>query len=134
MKKETLVQVFSCEFYDIFKNAFFYRTLPWLLLSLNCWLRTGIWLFRKSLLNYLKQALEKENVNFSPSQMNQMVHYYSEFCFASLKGCGMFFWLWKSFYVPCFCQSLFYGVEMCHIKDYYHTHIFLTPPPPFCDS
>ena len=27
-KKETLAQVFSCEFYEISKNAFFYRTPP----------------------------------------------------------------------------------------------------------
>ena len=26
IKKETLVQVFSCEFCEIFKNTFFYRT------------------------------------------------------------------------------------------------------------
>ena len=26
LKKETLEQVFSCEFYDIFKNTFFHRT------------------------------------------------------------------------------------------------------------
>ena len=28
IKKETLAQVFSCEFCKIFKNAFFYRTHP----------------------------------------------------------------------------------------------------------
>ena len=28
IKKETLAQVFSCEFYKIFKNTFFYRTPP----------------------------------------------------------------------------------------------------------
>ena len=28
LKKETLVQVFSCEFCEIFKNTFFYRTPP----------------------------------------------------------------------------------------------------------
>ena len=28
IKKETLAQVFSCKFYEIFKNTFFYRTLP----------------------------------------------------------------------------------------------------------
>ena len=27
-KKETLAQVFSCEFYEISKNTFFYRTPP----------------------------------------------------------------------------------------------------------
>ena len=32
IKKETLVQVFSCGFCEIFKNIFFYRTLRWLLL------------------------------------------------------------------------------------------------------
>ena len=26
IKKETLTQVFSCEFFEIFKNTFFYRT------------------------------------------------------------------------------------------------------------
>ena len=26
IKKETLAQMFSCEFYEIYKNAFFYRT------------------------------------------------------------------------------------------------------------
>ena len=28
IKKETLAQVFSCEFSEISKNTFFYRTLP----------------------------------------------------------------------------------------------------------
>ena len=28
IKKEILAQVFSCEFCEIFKNNFFYRTLP----------------------------------------------------------------------------------------------------------
>ena len=28
IKKETLAQVFSYEFYEIFKNIFFYRTPP----------------------------------------------------------------------------------------------------------
>ena len=28
LKKETLAQVFSCEFCEISKNTFFYRTLP----------------------------------------------------------------------------------------------------------
>ena len=28
IKKETLTQVFSCEICEIFKNTFFYRTLP----------------------------------------------------------------------------------------------------------
>ena len=28
IKKETLAQVFSCEFFEIFKNTFFYRTSP----------------------------------------------------------------------------------------------------------
>ena len=28
LKKETLTQVFSCEFCEIFKNTFFYRTPP----------------------------------------------------------------------------------------------------------
>ena len=28
IKKETLAKMFSCEFCDIFKNTFFYRTLP----------------------------------------------------------------------------------------------------------
>ena len=28
IKKETLAQVFSCEFYEIFLNTFLYRTLP----------------------------------------------------------------------------------------------------------
>ena len=41
IKKETLVQVFSCEFYEIFQNIFCYRTslvaasrFPWRLLFL----------------------------------------------------------------------------------------------------
>ena len=33
-KKETLAQVFSCEFCEIFKNAFFIEHLRWLLLHL----------------------------------------------------------------------------------------------------
>ena len=32
-KKETLVQGFSCEFYEIFKNTVFIEHLQWLLLS-----------------------------------------------------------------------------------------------------
>ena len=28
IKKETLAQVFSCEFFEIFKNAFFYQNTP----------------------------------------------------------------------------------------------------------
>ena len=31
IKKETLAQVFSCEFYEIFKNTFFIEQLRWLL-------------------------------------------------------------------------------------------------------
>ena len=33
VKEETLEQVFSCEFCEIFKNTFFYRTPSWLLLE-----------------------------------------------------------------------------------------------------
>ena len=33
IKKETLVQAFSCEFYEIFKNIFFTEHLWWLLLD-----------------------------------------------------------------------------------------------------
>ena len=45
LKKETLAQVFSCEFCEISKKTFFYRTplLLWLLLLLERWL-----LFAKS--------------------------------------------------------------------------------------
>ena len=32
IKKRTLAQVFSCEFYEISQNTFSYRTPPWLLL------------------------------------------------------------------------------------------------------
>ena len=28
LKKEALAQVFSCEFHEIFKKTYFYRTLP----------------------------------------------------------------------------------------------------------
>ena len=36
IKIETLAQVFSCEFCEIFKNNFFYKTRPvWLLLDIN---------------------------------------------------------------------------------------------------
>ena len=35
IKKETLAQVFSCEFCKMFKNNFFLRTPPWLLLSFS---------------------------------------------------------------------------------------------------
>ena len=35
IKKETLVQVFSCEFCEIFKNAFFIEHLCWLLLNIH---------------------------------------------------------------------------------------------------
>ena len=34
-KKETLAQVFSCEFCEIFKNTFFIKHLRWLLLKKN---------------------------------------------------------------------------------------------------
>ena len=34
-KKETPTQVFSCEIYEIFKNAFFTEHLRWLLLELQ---------------------------------------------------------------------------------------------------
>ena len=33
VKKETLTQVFSCEFFKVFKNTFFIEHLWWLLLS-----------------------------------------------------------------------------------------------------
>ena len=33
IKKETLAEVFFCEFCEIFKSIFFYRTPPWLLLK-----------------------------------------------------------------------------------------------------
>ena len=35
IKNETLAQVFSCEFCEIFKNTFFIEQLSWLLLFLN---------------------------------------------------------------------------------------------------
>ena len=35
IKKETLAQVFSCEYFQIFKNAFFMKHLRWLLLLLD---------------------------------------------------------------------------------------------------
>ena len=35
IKKETLAQVFSCEFYEISKNTFFIEHLWWLLLRIN---------------------------------------------------------------------------------------------------
>ena len=36
IKKETLAQVFSCEFCEIFKNTFFIEDLRWLLLFSVC--------------------------------------------------------------------------------------------------
>ena len=33
IKKETLVQVFSYEFYEYFKNSYFYKHLWWILLK-----------------------------------------------------------------------------------------------------
>ena len=33
LKKETQEQVFSCEFYEVFKNTFFIEHLRWLLLA-----------------------------------------------------------------------------------------------------
>ena len=35
IKKETLAQVFSCEFCEIFKNIYFIEHLRWLLLTVN---------------------------------------------------------------------------------------------------
>ena len=36
IKKETLTQVFSCEFFEIFKNTFFFTEhLQWLLLKMQ---------------------------------------------------------------------------------------------------
>ena len=40
IKKETLAQVFSCEFYEIFKIAFSHRNLWWL--SLTNWNYNGV--------------------------------------------------------------------------------------------
>ena len=37
IKKETLVQVFSCEFWEISKNTFFTEHLRWLLLKFSHW-------------------------------------------------------------------------------------------------
>ena len=41
MKKETLLQVFSCEFCEISKNTFFTENLRWLLLSLDSFSNFG---------------------------------------------------------------------------------------------
>ena len=37
IEKETLAQVFSCEFWEIFKNTFFIEHLSWLLLNNVRW-------------------------------------------------------------------------------------------------
>ena len=37
LKEETLAPVFSCEFWEICKNTFFIKNLPWLLLSIRLW-------------------------------------------------------------------------------------------------
>ena len=42
IKKETLGQVFFCEFWEISKNAFFYRTPP---IAASDVCRSGEWLF-----------------------------------------------------------------------------------------
>ena len=60
IKKETLAQVFSCEFSEIFKSTFFIEHLWWLLLSfckanhVDCnWTRTHNHLVHKRTLNHL---------------------------------------------------------------------------------
>ena len=59
LKKETVAQLFSCEFCEIFKNSFFYKTPPvaasvirphfisWLPPLIHCSLHICIWKFTK---------------------------------------------------------------------------------------
>ena len=66
LKKETLAQVFSCEFCEIFKNTFFYRTPPvaasemqkqrqWLATAVNdIWVIWCNQIFIQDTINYLR--------------------------------------------------------------------------------
>ena len=55
IKKEALVQVFSCEFCEIFKNIFFMEHLPWLLLIFNL---EGYYFYSRHLaVNYFRKNL-----------------------------------------------------------------------------
>ena len=51
IKKETLMQVFSCDFCEIFKNTFCLEYLWWLLLNqmYNYWLRIQVWKLKKEI-------------------------------------------------------------------------------------
>ena len=47
LKKETLAQVFSCEFYEISKNTFFTEHL-WTTASVWCFRTSRLWIFYKT--------------------------------------------------------------------------------------
>ena len=79
IKKETLAQVFSCEFRDITKNTFFYRTrLVAASASPRSCLRGYIWIcwyVLKSFWNTLKSfspSLNKALINFYKLSVNQI--------------------------------------------------------------
>ena len=58
IKKETLAQVFSYEFYEIFKNTFFYRTTPG-----DCFWRTSHWDKRLCSGNVLQEIFHSDRNN-----------------------------------------------------------------------
>ena len=56
IKKETLVQVFSCEFFEIFRNTFVTEHLRWLLLNIESCSWTSIEISKYWILSiYLKR-------------------------------------------------------------------------------
>ena len=54
IKKESLAQVFSCKFFDIFKNTFFIEHLLCLLLSCGCSVSVKENADRQNLIHYFK--------------------------------------------------------------------------------
>ena len=74
IKKETLAEVFSCEFCEIFKKTFFTKQLRWLLLyirpenvrkSLVFWRFQGVWNWNIDLKLVKKMTKMKLNRRFS---------------------------------------------------------------------
>ena len=64
IKKETLAQVFFCEFCKILKNTFFYRTPP----ENFFFIENGkIWYLPRFNLFMMSQRMDKENIKFKHS-------------------------------------------------------------------
>ena len=70
IKKETLAQVFSCEFCEIFKSTFFIEHLRWLLLNNVVWTDNVLLVFFLELF-HLVYLLHKVPVMFSPCLHSQ---------------------------------------------------------------